>query len=283
MNIYERICENREKIASVYDLASINYDFLREKIDNQALFLGKYIEYSDAAKENNPNIPRLRKFTYEICQLFLQKDRRYFWNEILGKTLDEIESVKEKMEPYGTETYNEAAIAYHLLQAVDLYAENMGEGSLSAPLNTQYNKNSFVYCCNGKGILADAARELGFRHKIQITEIRNEFKYLRILEREELDAGMNPPRSVTLYIDQFDSVRQSVLCGKKLKIVMIPFGQEELVTFEKTQGSLFRVKYIEEHKQNTIRRALQMLGEAIGQKANIVIFPEYVCFPEMQS
>lgn len=40
MDIYERIEENRTKIASIYDLAAICYDYLRMQIDNQALFLG---------------------------------------------------------------------------------------------------------------------------------------------------------------------------------------------------------------------------------------------------
>lgn len=283
MGIDERIRENRDKIKSIYDLASLCYDFLREKIDNQALFLGKYVAYSHEAAENNPNIPRLRKFSYEIYQLFLQKDKKYFWNEIVGKTLDEIEFVEEKMESYGADTYNKAAIAYHLLQAVDLYAEIRDEGSLSAPVNTQYNENSYVYCCSGNSMLGEAARKLDFRHKIQNTEIRNEFKCLRILEKGELGAGMNPPRLVTLYIDKLDTGRQAVLCGKKLKIVIIPFGQESHVMVEKTQGCLFRVKYIEEHKQDAIKRALQMLGEAIRKNANIIIFPEYICFPEMQN
>lgn len=282
MGIYERISDNREKIESIYDLAAICYDYLLERIDNQLLFVGDYIECSDGARENNPNIRRLKKFAYEISRLFLQKDKKYSMNKIVEKTLEGIVSVKGGMESYGTEIYNEATIAYHLLQAVDLYAENRSESSLRAPLNKKYSESSYIYRCSGEDILAEAAVQLDFREKIHVTEIRNEFKCLRILEKTELDNGMEPPAFVTLYIDAFDPDRRAVLDDKKIKIAMIPFGKEELITFERVRGNSFCIKYIEECKQTAVKRALRMLETAIRQNANMIIFPEYVCFPEMQ-
>lgn len=94
MDIYERIEENRTKIASIYDLAAICYDYLRMQIDNQALFLGEYIEYSEEAKRNNPNIRMLKRYSYEMMRLFLQKDSKYSVEEIVGETLRRIVSVR---------------------------------------------------------------------------------------------------------------------------------------------------------------------------------------------
>lgn len=205
MDIYERIEENRTKIASIYDLAAICYDYLRMQIDNQALFLAEY-----------------------------------------------------------------------------LYAENKAAESSAAPLNENYMENSYIYRIHGESMIEKAAVELEFRDKIRTTEIRHNFKCIRILEKAELDTGMSPPRLVTLHIDQYDQIRKSIIKSRKLKVAVIPFGREKVLVFEKVQGSSFRVQYIEQSKQTVLTKAINLLEKAIRQKANIIIFPEYVCFPEMQ-
>lgn len=282
MDIYERIEENRTKIASIYDLAAICYDYLRMQIDNQALFLAEYIEYSEEAKLNNPNIRMLKRYSYEMMRLFLQKDSKYSVEEIVGETLRRIVSAREKLISYGTVIYNEATIAYYLLQAVDLYAENKATESSAAPLNENYMENSYIYRIHGETMITKAAVELEFRDKIRTTEIRHNFKCIRILEKAELDTGMSPPRLVTLHIDQYDQIRKSIIKSRKLKVAVIPFGREKVLGFEKVQGSSFRVQYMEQSKQTVLTKAINLLEKAIRQKANIIIFPEYVCFPEMQ-
>ncbi|MCM1123375.1 MAG: hypothetical protein NC416_12405 [Eubacterium sp.] len=282
MDIYESIKTNRTKIESVYDLAAICYDSLCVQIENQALFLAEYIEHSNEIKHNNPNTPMLKRFEYEVSTLFLLKDSQYSLDEIVDRILREIISLRQRLEKYGRKPYNEATIAYYLLQAVDLYTENKTPGSLDAPLNEKYRKRSYIYHVNSSGIITDSAAELRFRDKIQTTEIRHNFKCIRILEKAELDSGMNPPKLVTLHIEEDDQIRSAVARDKKLKIIVIPFGMEEIFTFQKKQGGSFYVEYIESHKQDAIRKALELLEQAIHQKANIIIFPEYVCFPELQ-
>ncbi len=282
MDIYEGIMANRTEIESAYDLAAICYDYLCVQVENQALFLAEYIEYSDEAEHNNPNTVMLKRFGYEVSKLFLQKDSKYSIGEIVDRILQEIISVGQRLEEYGIKAYNEAAIAYYLLQAVDLYAENKTDGSLDAPLNEKYRQNSYIYHSNGSGIISDSVIKLKFRDKIQTTEIRHNFKCIRILEKTELDSGMNPPRLVTLHIEESDQIRNAIACDKKLKIVAIPFGTEETFTFKKKQGSSFYIEYIEQYQQTAITKALNLLEKAIRQKANIIIFPEYVCSPEMQ-
>ena len=282
MDIYERIETNRAKIASIYDLAAICYDYLRIQIDNQALFLAEYTEYSEGAKQNNPNIRMLKSFSYEMQKLFLQKDVKYSLDEVIEETSRRIASVKDQLISYGTEICNEATIAYYLLQAVDLYTENKPAESSAAPLNEKYRDNSYIYRIHGEAMITKAAVELEFRDKIRTTEIRHNFKCIRILEKAELDTGMNPPRLVTLHIDRYDQVRRSIIQGGRLKVAVIPFGREEVFRFERMQGGSFCVKYIEQCKQTVLTKALKMLERAVRQKANIIIFPEYVCFPEMQ-
>ncbi len=282
MDIYERVKKNRVKIESVYDLAAICYDHLYVQIKNQALFLGEYIEYSSKSEHNNPNTSMLKRFGYEISVLFSQKDIKYSLDEIVDRILQEIKIAEQNLKQYGKKQYNEATIAYYLLQAVDLYAENKEAGSCNTPLNEKYKKNSYIYHSSGEGMITGPSVELEFRDKIQPTEIRHNFKYIKILEKSELDSGMNPPKLVTLYIENEDQVRKAIAQDGKLKIVVIPFGIEEIFSFKKKEGNSFYVEYIEQCKQPAIEKVLLLLERAIRQKANIIIFPEYVCFPELQ-
>lgn len=282
MDIYERISKNRTKIASIYDLAAVCYDQLCVQIHNQAEFLAKYIEYSENTEENNPNFSMLNQFSYGLSVMFLQKDKGYSMDEIVERTLQDISGVKQKLVNYEKKTYNEAAIAYYLLQAVDLYAENRTAGSLDEPLNKKYQKKSYVYRSNAESILTKAADQLNFRSKIKTTEIRHNFKCIRFLEKSELSLGMNPPKLVTLHIGENDHGRRAVVRDKKLKIAAIPFGKEKFWDFKKSRGNSFYVAYMGQQKKAAVKKALQLLEKAIRLKANIIIFPEYVCFPEMQ-
>lgn len=232
---------------------------------------------------NNPNIRMLKDFSYELMGLFLQNGIKYSLDEVIEETVRKIVTVREKLTGYGTKICNEATIAYHLLHAVDLYTENKPEESSAAPMNEKYRENSYIYCIHGETAIAKAAEELEFREKIRTTEIRHNFKCIRILEKTELDTGMNPPRLVTLYIDRYDQTRKSIIQSGKLKVAVIPFGREEIFGFERMHGSSFRVQYIDRYKRVVLTKALKMLEKAIQHKANIIIFPEYVCFPEMQA
>ncbi len=282
MDIYERIEENRIKIVSIYDLAAVCYDYLRMEIDNQALFLAEYIEYSGEAKQNNPNIRMLKSYSYAMMRLFLEKDINFSMDEIVEETIRRIADVRAKLTSYGTVISNEATIAYYLLQAVDLYTENKTAESSAAPLNENCRENSYIYRIHGETMIAKAAVELEFRDKIRPTEIRHNFKWIRILEKAELDVGMSPPKLVTLHIDKYDKIRKSIVQSRRLRVAIIPFGREEVFRFERMQGGSFRVQYIDRCKQDVLTKALKLLENAIQQKANIIIFPEYVCFPEMQ-
>ena len=282
MDIYESIRDNRTKIESIYDLAAVCYDYLRMTVDNQAEFLAEYIEYSEEAQQNNPNMDMLKQFGYKISKLFLQKDKIYSLDEIVEKTLRTIIEVGQRMTKYRIEAYNEATIAYYLLQAVDLYTENKTAGSQDGPLNEKYRHLSYIYRSEGRGMLAEPAAKLEFRDKIRTTEIRHDFRCIRILEKAELDLGMNPPKMVTLHIKDSDQARNSIAQSGKLKIAAIPFSNEELFKFKKTHGSSFHVESKEQYKSAAIVKALELLEKAICHKANIIIFPEYVCFPELQ-
>ncbi len=83
MNIYETIEHNRENIKSVYDLAAVCYDYLLAQIENQIIFIGKYVEFSDNVRQNNPNQKSLLKFSDSVKALLFAAE--YWSDEVLNK------------------------------------------------------------------------------------------------------------------------------------------------------------------------------------------------------
>lgn len=280
MNIHETIKHDQEKIKSVYDLVAVCYDYLLAQIENQITFIGKYTEFSDDAIQNNPNQKNLLKFSDGVKGLLFSAE---YWNEeVLDEILSMTLSAEYELKPFGETVYNEAAIAYFLLIGIDLYAECQVENNQDAPLNQSYQVNSFIYRRQNTGILSAAAKKNEFRETIQAVEIRNNFSCLVILEKSEMKPGMLPPKMVTLSIDKEDFIRNSLIQDQTLKVVCIPWGKEQTCNFPKIQGNTFRVEYLDSYKTNCVNKALRLMEAAIVHKANIIIFPEYVCCPEVQ-
>lgn len=67
-----------------------------------------------------------------------------------------------------------------------------------------------------------------------------------------------------------------------MKIAVIPFSKDKMLEFPAENGGLFHVEYEEEHLKTGAERAKKLLESAIEQKANIIIFPEYICSREVQ-
>ncbi len=280
MNIYETIEHNIESFKSVFDLAAICYDYLMAQVDNQSKFIAEYLESSDNPKRDNPNHKNLLKLSDRVKELLLYEG---YWNDhALREILKIVFAAENRLKTYGMTVYNEATIAYFLLLGIDLYADHKSEINQDAPLNQNYQSNSYVYKCQKTSILSYAAEKNGFREVIQSVEIRNNFNCLKFLERTELKSGMNPPKMVTLSIDKDDFTRNSICQNQDLIVASIPFGKEEVCDFCQTSGGGFRVNYFDSYKEDGINRVLILLESAISHGANIVIFPEYVCCPEVQ-
>lgn len=280
MNIHETIGQSTECLKSIYDLAAVCYDYLLARIDNQIRFIGQYVEFSNRAEQNNPNQRKLLKYSDDIKKLLFAEK---YWNErVLNVILSMTLSAENDLKPFGEISYNEATIAYFLLMGIDLYAECESENNQDAPLNQSYQEKSFIYRRQNTSILSSAAEKLSFRESIQATEIRNNFICLKILERSELKPGMQPPKMVTLSIDRDDFVRNSMVQDQTLTVVSIPWGKKQICQFPRIHGTGFRVEYLSSYKTDGVKQALALLESAIRHKANIVIFPEYVCCPEVQ-
>lgn len=280
MSTYDVIQKERNDLKSVYDLVAVCYDYLLDKIDDQIKFISEYLECSVSHKKNNPNQKRLLRFSDDVKQLLsLNK----YWNDrVLHKIFSLVFTMENSLKPFGEEAYNEAAIAFFLLLGIDLYAEYQPNHTENAPLNRCCQKDLYIYCRQRTSILSTAAKKAEFRDQIPVTDIRSSFTSLCILEKTDLKQGMTPPKMVTLFISKEDFKRSTVAFDQKLVLAVTPFCREEICQFSHVQGCGFRIEYHENYMQFASKRALDLLELAIKHRANIVLFPEYVCSPEVQ-
>lgn len=289
MEIYGFISENRNKIESAYDLAALCYDYLMTQIQSnkQTVFIAEYIDFPEETDDEethvpkgNPNIEMLRKFTddvfYTLLKDYLDMD------VLLDDILDFVSSAKHHLQNYENEAYNKAAIAYYLLMAINLYAGNCTKSSDPAPLNRNYQTNAYIYRCRADGMMATNLMSQNLGDPILPMEIRNDFHHLKILEKAELKDGMNPPQMVTLSVDKNHVGMKRIIKNQRLNVAIIPFGRKDICEFVPKERGGFRIRYPDEYLQSNIEKAKKLLELAICEGANIIVFPEYVCFPEMQ-
>lgn len=277
----QELGRNREKLDNAYDLAALCYDYLLEKVKNEALFIGKYICKNRKMQDSNPNLDRLFVFKQSVKAILGEQKVGFDYAELQERIERETGKTEASLEAYGEKELNNATIPFFLLLAIDSYALERKEDCISrAPLNQKYKKKTYVYL-NVTDALLDKAVE---RAKIKDALIRDQIIHLIFLEKRVLPPQVKkPPKIIPLYISGKDTVRQEVLERKKLRIAVIPFGQDKMIKVVRDEGALFHVEYEAEHLKNGKERALNLLRLAIDEKANIILFPEFVCEKKIQA
>ncbi|MBO5094730.1 MAG: carbon-nitrogen hydrolase family protein [Lachnospiraceae bacterium] len=276
----EELSRNGSKLDNAYDLAAFCYDYLIDKVKNQAQFIGKYICKNEDARENNPNLDKLFRFKQSMKRTLCKQQSGFDYLELRDRIENQVKETEDSLEEYGEKEMNNAAIPFFILLAIDSYAlERKGDCIGRSPLNQKYKKKSYVYL-NVTDAPVDGAVK---RRKIKDAVICDQIEHLIFLEKKLLPPEIKkPPQIVSLYIGESDTVRKETLDGKKLKVAVIPFGQDKMVDFITDSGALFHVEYTPEHMKNGKRRALELLRHAIDEKANIILFPEFVCGKKIQ-
>lgn len=284
MGFLAELQENSEKLETIYDVAAFCYDYIKQKIEDEEYFIGKYIGENSKAENSNPNIEMLKEFSSNVEQV-LRKQTRLAWST--ARCLKSIEEYITKLEarlmPYGTEAQNELTVPYCVLQAIDrhVYREWYPKQA-HAPLNTKYCENSYVYLGSSHSMIEEAQVQIEFPEVIHGMQIRHQLSNLIILDRKTLPNGVGIPKVVPLWINEEDGERRKIVNGRILKVAIIPFGEECMVDFPPKEGGVFYVSYMEKHKRDGVDRAVRLLDSAIREKANIIIFPEFVCTEEVQ-
>jgi hypothetical protein len=130
---------------------------------------------------------------------------------------------------------------------------------------------------------SEGSEDERFRKKPRGVYPGKQFKTVHIVHRNEL------PTTVVPLIESIESIPDSIISARKLRLAYIPYigfktfhfmleGQNEPLTHEemvKPEGSVF-VEYPHDLEEENCIRALRLLGKAIDEGANIVVFPEFV-------
>lgn len=276
-------CEEEELI-NVYDMVSFCYDYLMDHVSNEANFIACYILENENTSVSNVNLKKLGHFQDDVRKILRnQEDKGWMFDQCVGKIAKLSEKIENNMKDFGDTELNNATIPFFILMAVNVYIpEKRDIITESGPLNKGYQKNTYVYLNINHDLLQQAAYELDFGDTIESETIRKQLNHLHILKKSELPENAEPLKIVQMRIRDSDLTKKKIVESKKLKIAVIPFSREKMLEFPAITGAAFRVVYNDWHKSNGVNWALRLLEKAIKERANIIIFPEYICDSSIQ-
>lgn len=275
-----------EALDTVYDLFSFSYSFLHDTVGGQeeADFISKYILTNPQSQKVNPNLKALKNFSSHIEKILLrQEEEGISFETCLLQIEAEIHKKKDTLIDFGKPEMNDAAIPLFLLYAIDRYV--MGKGKRCTdpePVNKCHNDQYCIYLNEDDDLLKEASKRLRFSKRIRDLSLRNQFSRLAVLEKKSLPEGVSPPRIISLNVDRNDRYRRQNRRDRIWRVAVVPFGRHDMTEKVFEEGASYRIKYKEEHLRQGKERAVSLLDRAIDAGANMIIFPEYVCFPEMQ-
>jgi len=282
MGFRQELGANLERLFTVYDLAAFCYDYLIRNIKRQVQFLGKYTMENEKAKQVNPNLQRLRLLNDKVEHILQKREELGIpFSECMEEIQTYLQSIT--LKKYGSPCLNAATIPFFVLLAIDRYVkQKQGKCFDPAPLNKQYCEESYIYLDITDNILNDAAEENNFSDMILPARIQYQMENLIILEKTDLSEGMDPPQAVMLRMGHMNEEMPEIFTEKKLKIAVIPYGEEMILDFPVDCGAMFHAEYKEQYLKAGFERFAKLLEDAVENQANIVIFPEYVCNQRVQ-
>ncbi len=256
-----------------FDLAAFCYDYLTTRITAQAAFIGAYIWHNENSRRNNPNIGELDRFCMAVKAILGEKCDTD--TERQRKLIRAVRKMEDRLEDFGTPEWNRCTLPFFILRAVDEYVkQTQNERTESRPLNQFYDDRIFVYA-NAASSMTD---EVIKNTVIPSVSLHDELEYLIILERKDIPEEIKtPPRIVKLDLGTDDSERKSAVERKELRVAIIPFACRGMTQIEQDEGALFHIEYVPGYIEWGVGRALTLLHKALKEKANIIIFPEFVC------
>ena len=265
-------------IKTKYDLAAFCYYYLVKTINNQIIFLGEYIEINGNAEINNPNFQLLCQLSVNIKKLLKKYPSDISFFEILNL----VSSTEKSLEVFGDETMNNATIPFFILKGFDLYFQDCTyETYTTSPLNNYCKEFCLIYINSNLSIMDEILIKRDYAGIIKKNEIRSYFSYIIILEKCELPRGYGIPKLIAL--KKNEKSLEKILKTNKLNIALIPTTCDKCFEFYMRKGASFEIKYDEYAMQNVKKKVIALLNWAIECKANIIIFPEYICSEEIQT
>lgn len=282
MSFSENLIKNISSINSKYDLIAYCYYYLINTVKNQIIFLGEYIEINNNEQKDNPNFQMLSLFAINIKKFFKQNFISNFLEETSkSKMVDLIVSAEKCLKNFGDASMNDATVPFFILKGLDLYFQDcIYETYKFSPLNNYCKDFCLIYIHSNLSIMDKIIDEKNYADTIHKNEIRSYFKHIIILETCELPRNYGIPNLITLQKNETNL--QKILDTKKVKVALIPTMCEKWFDFHIRQGASFEIKYDNHALEAVVDRVISLLKWAIECKANIIVFPEYICSEEIQ-
>ena len=118
--LMEKFIQNMALTESVFELLELAYRTLEKEIDNQAVFIAKYMTQSPE-NDSNPNRLRLSIFHQEVELLFADYSSIKY---IERKTIIENKMKNIQLKRYGSPRQNDLSVVFQLLLAINSAADN---------------------------------------------------------------------------------------------------------------------------------------------------------------
>lgn len=276
----EDIKKNTAHIKTGYDLIAYCYFYINKATENQSVFLGEYIEVNAKAQAVNPNLSILYQLSIEIKYFFKTTGLTIF-TDSFQDLLTVISSTEKELVPYGDDSLNAATIPFFILNGLNLFFQDcMYETFNSAPLNEYWKDFCLVYINGNAALMDKVITRREYPKTIPENGIRQCFSRIIIMETREIPDNFGIPQMVTLNKEN-EQIRR-IVESNKIKIVLIPTRMDACLDFSPDRGAAFSVKYDEKKLEALKERVLTLLNWAIERKANIIVFPEYICKEEIQ-
>lgn len=282
MLFVEDISQKIDEINSIYDLIAYCYCYLMDNIENPIIFMGEYIDKNENIELNNYNLDRLDTFSMQIKDIMEQDPFTIFSSALkFQRILDLIKTTETGLEEYGDDTLNHATIPYFMLRGLDLYFKDCDyETYKISPLNNYNREYCFIYVNKSLSLMDEIIKNKKYPSIVHANDMRFGFDHIIILLKEELPRGYGIPKLVTL--SKQDEIINRIVENKKIKVAVIPVMKDEWIEFKILGGSSFIVNYFDKKMIKVREKVIALLEWAIECKANIIIFPEYVCKEEIQ-
>lgn len=283
MSFSEKLENVFNNIKTKYDLVAYCYYYLINTVKNQIIFLGEYIEINNDEQKDNPNYQMLSQFAINIKKLFKHNFISNFSEDVSAdKIFDLVLSAENSLKDFGDKSMNHATIPFFILKGLDLYFQDCSyETSKSSPLNDYCKDFCLIYVNTDISILDEIMNVKNYAEIIHKNEIRSYFNHIIILETCELPRNCGIPKLIALQKNETNL--KKIIETKKVRIALIPTMREKWFDFAIRQGASFEVEYNNQVLETVKNRVISLLKWAIECKANIIIFPEYICSEEIQS
>lgn len=282
--------DNLPKMMSVFDFVALCYEYIQSKAKDESIFISMYIDENEGAKVKNPNKKLLGRFSQNVYKLLIDgKSKAIAFEDNSRKLINLIRQIENKLKPYENNEYNYATIPYYALMAVDRYQFSLKKRVRkedNAPLNKCYCNNCYIYLKMPYSLIDTAKQNLRFPDKIDVKSVRMQLDSIVILEKHDLwidargqYAGI--PKTIAL-CGEGTVWEEKIRNSKRIRIAMIPFDESSMLDFPVKAGSQFTIRYNSQHLNNGAERAVRLLNKAIELRANVIVFPEFICHAGIQ-